>query len=224
MRAPTNTPGKAGSGSGSGGRSTVSPLDDSSNSVSSTMQEPAVPVDQEELRCVISIIRHGDRTPKQKLKLKVTNPRYLEFFHQNVPDSTSNLKLKSRKGLLAFLSLTKDIIAAADKGEDVGVDADTLLKLAAMQDVLEREEITGINRKLQMKPEKWCEKVVITHSQAVASAAPSSSLANEPVVETRASEVQIILKWGGGLTLLGRRQGMYILYYTIYYTILYITP
>ena len=26
---------------------------------------------KEELRCVLAIIRHGDRTPKQKIKLKV---------------------------------------------------------------------------------------------------------------------------------------------------------
>lgn len=28
-----------------------------------------------ELRCVIAIIRHGDRTPKQKMKMEVTHPR-----------------------------------------------------------------------------------------------------------------------------------------------------
>lgn len=203
MRAPAGKAGSAPATTGGGGVGRVSPLDDSSNSVAT---EPPTPIDQEELRCVISIIRHGDRTPKQKLKVKVTIPRYLDFFRENVPDSTSNLKLKSRKGLIAFLALTKEIIEDAERGVDVGVDADTLLKLAAMRDVLEREEITGINRKLQMKPEKWCETVVIDGNKTD-SISSSTSLANEPLVETRASEVQIILKWGGGLTMLGRRQG-----------------
>lgn len=27
---------------------------------------------REELRCVLAVIRHGDRTPKQKMKIKVT--------------------------------------------------------------------------------------------------------------------------------------------------------
>lgn len=26
----------------------------------------------EELRCVLAVVRHGDRTPKQKMKMKVT--------------------------------------------------------------------------------------------------------------------------------------------------------
>ena len=30
----------------------------------------------EELRCVLAVIRHGDRTPKQKMKMKVTQAGY----------------------------------------------------------------------------------------------------------------------------------------------------
>ena len=175
--------------------STVNSLDTSTSS----RQEPASVADQEELRCVISIIRHGDRTPKQKLKLKTSNKHYLKFFHENVPNPTSNLKLKSRKGLIAFLKLTKEIIADHRKGrsgsEDDVVDVDTLIKLKSMRDVLEREEITGINRKLQMKPEKWCETVYVDSPDSTDSA-----------IETKASEIQIILKWGGGLTIQGSKQ------------------
>jgi inositol hexakisphosphate/diphosphoinositol-pentakisphosphate kinase len=33
----------------------------------------------EELRCVIAVIRHGDRTPKQKVKLKIHSERLLNL-------------------------------------------------------------------------------------------------------------------------------------------------
>lgn len=31
-----------------------------------------------ELRCVIAVIRHGDRTPKQKMKMEVKNRKYVK--------------------------------------------------------------------------------------------------------------------------------------------------
>ena len=34
----------------------------------------------EELRCVIAVIRHGDRTPKQKMKMKVASPEFMQLF------------------------------------------------------------------------------------------------------------------------------------------------
>ena len=37
---------------------------------------------EEELRCVLAIIRHGDRTPKQKLKINMSEPLILQYFHQ----------------------------------------------------------------------------------------------------------------------------------------------
>ena len=36
----------------------------------------------EELRCVLAIIRHGDRTPKQKIKVKVCKP--YSFLRANI--------------------------------------------------------------------------------------------------------------------------------------------
>lgn len=35
-----------------------------------------------ELRCVIAVIRHGDRTPKQKMKMEVRHQRYQHFIIQ----------------------------------------------------------------------------------------------------------------------------------------------
>ena len=35
-----------------------------------------------ELRCVLAVIRHGDRTPKQKIKMGVTDKRFFELFEK----------------------------------------------------------------------------------------------------------------------------------------------
>jgi hypothetical protein len=37
---------------------------------------------QEELRCVLAIFRHADRTPKQKLKVNMSEPHILRYFHE----------------------------------------------------------------------------------------------------------------------------------------------
>ena len=37
-------------------------------------------IDNRELRCVVAVVRHGDRTPKEKMKMKVTHPLWLQFF------------------------------------------------------------------------------------------------------------------------------------------------
>lgn len=37
---------------------------------------------EEELRCVLAIVRHGDRTPKQKLKVNMREPHILRYFHE----------------------------------------------------------------------------------------------------------------------------------------------
>lgn len=48
-----------------------------------------------ELRAVIAVIRHGDRTPKQKMKIIVNDPKYLEYFH--------NYSKNSKKGITLLL-------------------------------------------------------------------------------------------------------------------------
>uniref|UniRef100_A0A4W5MUZ9 Inositol hexakisphosphate and diphosphoinositol-pentakisphosphate kinase n=1 Tax=Hucho hucho TaxID=62062 RepID=A0A4W5MUZ9_9TELE len=52
-----------------------------------------------ELRCVIAIIRHGDRTPKQKMKMEVRNPMFFELFDKYGGYKTGKLKLKKPKQL-----------------------------------------------------------------------------------------------------------------------------
>lgn len=152
----------------------------------------ASPVCDEELLCVISVIRHADRTPKQKMKVKLADERFLDFFHEHAPSPVDNVKLKSKKSLIRFLELTKSII---DQGDEGMTDKELFSNLLRIRDVLERHKISGINRKLQMKPEKWRDTVV-------------TDADGKQLVETRATEILLILKWGGDLTPLGEQQAV----------------
>ncbi|RDX71984.1 Inositol hexakisphosphate and diphosphoinositol-pentakisphosphate kinase VIP2, partial [Mucuna pruriens] len=62
----------------------------------------------EELRCVIAVIRHGDRTPKQKVKLKVTEEKLLNLMLKyNGGRPRSETKLKSAVQLQDLLDATR---------------------------------------------------------------------------------------------------------------------
>lgn len=51
-------------------------FDGTSTNVDGTVVEG----DCRELRCVVAVVRHGDRTPKEKMKMNVTDPMWMEFF------------------------------------------------------------------------------------------------------------------------------------------------
>jgi len=54
------------------------------------------------------VIRHADRTPKQKVKLKVSHPRLLSFFDGKDPEV--QVKLKTAKELQSLLDAVTDVI------------------------------------------------------------------------------------------------------------------
>jgi hypothetical protein len=49
---------------------------------------------KEELRCVITVVRHGDRTPKQKLKMETDEYHLLRYFHEHTDNCRKDLKVK----------------------------------------------------------------------------------------------------------------------------------
>ena len=38
-----------------------------------------IPSADEEVRCVVGVFRHGDRTPKQKMKMTVSHPEFVRL-------------------------------------------------------------------------------------------------------------------------------------------------
>ena len=55
---------------------------------------------------MVAVIRHGDRTPKQKMKLKVTEPEYLAFFHAYSSSPKKDLKVGDTSIARLCVSLT----------------------------------------------------------------------------------------------------------------------
>jgi inositol hexakisphosphate/diphosphoinositol-pentakisphosphate kinase len=151
---------------------------------------------QEELRCVIAVVRHGDRTPKQKLKVNMTESLILKYFHDHSDDPQKDLKIKAKQPMTQFLVTVQTIVKLLDEerskvseeGSKKKVNKKLYNQLRHMRDVLERWKISGLNRKLQIKPRKWKE--------------------DDMTGLVECTEVQLILKWGGNLTKLGELQSI----------------
>ncbi|RID42070.1 hypothetical protein BRARA_J01986 [Brassica rapa] len=72
----------------------------------------------EELRCVIAVVRHGDRTPKQKVKLKVTEEKLLNLMLKyNGGKPRAETKLKTAVQLQDLLDATRMLIPRSRPGE-----------------------------------------------------------------------------------------------------------
>mmetsp|Transcript_39332 Transcript_39332/g.111414 ORF Transcript_39332/g.111414 Transcript_39332/m.111414 type:complete len:1167 (-) Transcript_39332:153-3653(-) len=161
----------------------------------------------DELRCVLAVIRHGDRTPKQKLKMKVRQSAFLQLLMRHIDSKGKQAKLKTPNQLEELLEVTLEELgkldAAADSGEiplesDTGPgssrgsadgqDEEYRQKLRIVRTVLEQGgSFSGINRKAQLKPLQW--------SEPDADGGPA-----------RCIEALLILKHGGVLTHAGREQ------------------
>lgn len=61
---------------------------------------------------MVAIFRHGDRTPKQKMKMKVSHKKFIEFYYENYKkgDVYTTIKLKQIKMMEKFLDITKSIL------------------------------------------------------------------------------------------------------------------
>jgi hypothetical protein len=114
--------------------------------------DPAKKPSPEELRCVIAVIRHGDRTPKQKMKVKVTHPKLLALHRRFARGPHHEAVLKSAGQLQRLLETSRELL----ESEDVRADQELFDKLQQLRSVLERGgRFHGINRKVQIKPSAW---------------------------------------------------------------------
>lgn len=145
-----------------------------------------------ELRCVIAIIRHGDRTPKQKMKMEVTHPRFFSLFEKHGGYKTGKLKLKRPEQLQEVLDITRLLLAELEKEPDGEIEEKTG-KLEQLKSVLEMYgHFSGINRKVQLT----------YYPHGVKASNEGQDLQGEALAQS----LLLVLKWGGELTPAGRIQ------------------
>uniref|UniRef100_A0A3B4VRY1 Inositol hexakisphosphate and diphosphoinositol-pentakisphosphate kinase n=1 Tax=Seriola dumerili TaxID=41447 RepID=A0A3B4VRY1_SERDU len=144
-----------------------------------------------ELRCVIAIIRHGDRTPKQKMKMEVRHPLFFELFEKYGGYKSGKLKLKKPKQLQEVLDIARLLLDELGQHNDCEIE-EKKSKLEQLKTVLEMYgHFSGINRKVQL--------TYLRNGQPKASSEEEDSKKDGP-------SLLLVLKWGGELTPAGRVQ------------------
>ncbi|ESO04589.1 hypothetical protein HELRODRAFT_149890, partial [Helobdella robusta] len=117
-----------------------------------------------ELRCVVAVMRHGDRTPKQKMKMEVKHKMFFNLFEKYGGFQAGHLKLKHPKQLQEVLDIARFLLSEYSSRPD-GDLFEKQSKLEQLKSVLEMYgHFSGINRKVQFKyqsqssPKKFQEK------------------------------------------------------------------
>ncbi|XP_034031815.1 inositol hexakisphosphate and diphosphoinositol-pentakisphosphate kinase 1 isoform X1 [Thalassophryne amazonica] len=144
-----------------------------------------------ELRCVIAIIRHGDRTPKQKMKMEVRHLLFFELFEKHGGYKSGKLKLKKPKQLQEVLDIARLLLVELGQHNDCEIE-EKKSKLEQLKTVLEMYgHFSGINRKVQL--------TYLRNGQPKASS-------EEEDIKKEGPSLLLVLKWGGELTPAGRVQ------------------
>ncbi|CAF1415253.1 unnamed protein product [Rotaria sordida] len=149
-----------------------------------------------ELRCVIAVIRHGDRTPKQKMKMVVLHPLFFQLFEKYNGPKTGHLKLKHPGQLQEVLDITRILIKELNDNRTNRFpnSSETRVKLFQLKQVLELYgHFSGINRKIQLK---YLSKGL----------PKKTSSDDEPNNVSPQPSLLLIVKWGGQLTQTGKNQ------------------
>ena len=155
---------------------------------------------KDELRSVVAVFRHADRSPKQKLKVLITNPQLLKLFDifkdkdkSKEGEKPKELKLKKPNELMTVLRIVKEIL------EEKGIGGDELpfkldnfeIKLFQIKLILERNlNFEGLTRKIQLRPLEY--QQVIDKETSKKSYIIAKAL--------------LIMKWGGHITHSGIEQ------------------
>jgi len=165
--------------------------------------ETAVDNSKERLRCVLVVMRHGDRRPKEKMKFKSKHPLLLAYLDEleedasevklKTPEEMQGLKVKCEAVLhdlelqvkeaesqMENLKEDKEAKKVEEKIADLKRD---LLNIELLIPVLDmKDRFAGLERKVQLKASKWKQSK------------------DDPDAPRKAAQLQVVAKWGGELT------------------------
>ncbi|KFW87113.1 Inositol hexakisphosphate and diphosphoinositol-pentakisphosphate kinase 1, partial [Manacus vitellinus] len=146
-----------------------------------------------ELRCVIAVIRHGDRTPKQKMKMEVKHARFFELFEKYDGYKTGKLKLKKPEQLQEVLDIARQLMVELGSHSDCEIE-ERKSKLEQLKKAVHERygHFSGINRKVQL--------TYLPHGH------PKTASEDEEARRESSPSLLLVLKWGGELTPAGRVQ------------------
>ncbi len=107
---------------------------------------------EEELRSVVTVFRHADRSPKQKMKLVVNDRRILDLFDIfGKGNYNKEIKLKKPKELMKVLEISNKILEENNINEETICDINDHFfnKLLQLKMVLEKNlNFQGMTRKV----------------------------------------------------------------------------
>ncbi|KFZ60627.1 Inositol hexakisphosphate and diphosphoinositol-pentakisphosphate kinase 1, partial [Antrostomus carolinensis] len=145
-----------------------------------------------ELRCVIAVIRHGDRTPKQKMKMEVKHARFFHLFEKYDGYKTGKLKLKKPEQLQEVLDIARQLVVELGTHSDCEIEERKSKLEQLKSDLGMYGHFSGINRKVQL--------TYLPHGH------PKAASEDEEAHRESSPSLLLVLKWGGELTPAGRVQ------------------
>lgn len=112
----------------------------------------------------MAVFRHGDRTPKQKMKMKTSDQIFLNYFSKKKgKDLRKEIKLKTPRAMQRMLDKTRKLLKTVFSTNESKLDLDKvdfmqererIAKLIQLVNILQKDKFEGLNRKVQLKPLK----------------------------------------------------------------------
>ncbi|KAL7677580.1 hypothetical protein ACOME3_003815 [Neoechinorhynchus agilis] len=147
-----------------------------------------------ELRCVISVVRHSDRTPKQKMKMEISHPLLVDMYTKlgGTDKIGSEVKIKEPSVLQELLDIARTLLQHLRDGNP-NPPQEKEAKLVQLKSVLEMYgHFCGITRKVQIK------RVALKNDIS------TESVESSPDTSELKTGLLLVLKWGGEITQGGR--------------------